>query len=142
MANVIAETATMNEVRIDPRLPATAVPSIRTVKLSPGETVTLINISATGVLVEGPTRFVPRTRVSVTFEGGFVPTQVRGKVVRCQVASIASGRLCYQSGIAFDTRITLPEAAAASEPAGAAVRSEREEPATPSTLSNDVRNRW
>ena len=62
MANVIAETATMNEVRIDPRLPATAVPSISTVKLSPGETVTLINISATGVLVEGPTRFVPRTR--------------------------------------------------------------------------------
>ena len=142
MANVIAETATMNEVRVDPRIPAAAMPSIRTVKLSPGETVTLINISATGVLVEGPTRFVPRTRVAVTFEGGFVPAQVRGRVVRCQVASIASGRLCYQTGIAFDTRISLPETDATPDPAAISSRGNRGNTATDSPASAEIRNRW
>ena len=58
---------------IDPRFPATAVPTIKAVKLSPGDTVELVNISRSGVLVEGRTRFVPGTRVTVHFDGGFAP---------------------------------------------------------------------
>jgi hypothetical protein len=33
-------------------------------KLSPGDTVDLLNISRSGVLVEGRTRFVPGTRIT------------------------------------------------------------------------------
>jgi len=122
---------------IEPRFPAAAVPSIKSVKLSPGEQVQLVNISRTGVLVEGRTRFVPGTRVTVVFDGGFTPAQIKGRIVRCQVSSIHDGSLRYQSGIQFDKKLethpgdlkeALPEptlgapaaAAAAETPAPAA----------------------
>jgi hypothetical protein len=67
---------------------------------------------------------------------------VKGKVVRCQVASISGGKLQYQSGIAFDARIALPDAdtlreqlASASARSGAAVSS-------PSAPAAETRNRW
>jgi PilZ domain len=111
MQDEVVETGTgTDNRRIDQRLPAAAVPTITALKLSPGDYVDLVNISQSGVLVEGKTRFVPGTRVTVSFEGGFTPTQIRAKVVRCQVAAIAGGALRYQSGIVFDQRIELPEA--------------------------------
>jgi hypothetical protein len=74
-------------------------------RLSPGDTVELLNISRSGVLVEGSTRFVPGTRVSVLIEGGFTPARIRGKIIRCHVSSISNGTLRYQSGIHFDNRL-------------------------------------
>jgi PilZ domain len=117
-ANAIAQV----EARIDSRFPASAVPAITSVRLSPGDAVELVNISKSGVLVEGRTRFVPGTRVTVIFDGGFTPANVKGKVVRCQVSSISGGALRYQSGIQFDTKLDhldpqlpagVPEVAAA-----------------------------
>ena len=90
---------------IEPRFPAAAVSSIKSVRLSPGEQVQLVNISRTGVLVEGRTRFVPGTRVTVVFDGGFTPAQIKGRIVRCQVSSIHDGSLRYQSGIQFDKKL-------------------------------------
>ena len=91
--------------RIDPRFPATAVPAITSMKLSPGDTVDLLNISRSGVLVEGRTRFVPGTRITVLFDGGFSPARIKGKVVRSYVSSIKDGMLRYHSGIQFDNRL-------------------------------------
>jgi hypothetical protein len=91
--------------RIDPRFPATAVPTITSMKLSPGDTVDLLNISRSGVLVEGRTRFVPGTRITVLFDGGFSPARIKGKVVRSYVSSIKDGMLRYHSGIQFDNRL-------------------------------------
>jgi hypothetical protein len=95
--------------RVDPRYPAAAIPAITAMRLSPGEAVTLVNISASGVLVEGKTRFVPGTRVTVHFEGTLKPNQIKARVVRCQVSAIGSGgSLQYQSAIAFEGRMDLP----------------------------------
>jgi hypothetical protein len=91
--------------RIEPRFPATGVPTITSMRLSPGDTVELVNISRSGVLVEGRMRFVPGTRITVHFEGGFSPARMKGKVVRCHVSSISGGTLLYQSGIQFETRL-------------------------------------
>lgn len=91
--------------RIDPRFPAAAVPTITSLRLSPGDVVELVNISRSGVLVEGHTRFVPGTRITVVFDGGFSPARMKGKVVRCQVSSINDGLLRYQSGIQFENRL-------------------------------------
>jgi hypothetical protein len=111
------------DAAIDPRFPASAFPTITSVRLSPGDVVELVNMSKSGVLVEGRTRFVPGTRVTVIFEGGFAPPNARGKVVRCQVSSISGGALRYQSGIQFEKKIEALEphvpAAAAPEPAPA-----------------------
>ena len=95
--------------RVDPRYPAAAVPAITAMRLSPGEAVSLVNISSSGVLVEGKTRFVPGTRVTVHFEGTIKPNQIKARVVRCQVSAIGSGgSLQYQSAIAFEGRMDIP----------------------------------
>jgi PilZ domain len=111
--------------RVDPRYPAEALPGVTSMRLSPGDAVRLVNISASGVLVEGKTRFVPGTRVSVIFEGPAAPKAVKGKVVRCLVSSIGGGgSLQYQSAIAFEAKIDLPvdEAALPHQAAPAADR--------------------
>jgi len=129
---VMGGPATMQDVRTDPRFPAASIPAISSVKLSPGDAVKLINISASGMLVEGRTRFVPSTRLTVTFDGGFAPSQVRGRVVRCQVASIFDGQLQYQSGIVFDTRVNLAPEGGAGEATSTPTRE----------LLSEIRNRW
>ena len=54
---VMAETNAEAPVRTDPRYPASAVSGHHfTMRLSPGDAVKLVNISASGVLVEGKTR--------------------------------------------------------------------------------------
>src|SRR5262245_41846993 len=122
--------------RIDPRFPAAAVPTITSTRLSPGDVVELVNISRSGVLVEGHTRFVPGTRITVVFDGGFSPARIKGKVIRCQVSSISDGLLRYQSGIHFENRLesnpgeiavavprlpSLPSSVSTEQPASAGV---------------------
>lgn len=131
----MAETKTDTAVaesnrRVDPRYPAAAIPAITGMRLSPGEAVTLVNISASGVLVEGKTRFVPGTRVTVHFEGAIKPNQMKARVVRCQVSAIGGGgSLQYQSAIAFEGRMELPVDEAAL-PASAAPSPVEEPPAS------------
>ena len=87
MGELMAEEATTQQVRSEPRVPASAVPQITGVKLSPGDAVVLVNLSAGGVLVEGNRRFVPKTRVTVNFEGEFDPPQLRAckEITACTV---------------------------------------------------------
>jgi PilZ domain len=133
--------------RIDPRFPASAVPSITALRLSPGDSVDLVNISRSGILVEGRTRFVPGTRVTVIAEGTFTPTQMKGRVVRCQVSSINGGALRYQSGIQFDQRLdanpaeTEPASQAAA-PAATPPRPGQPAAQTQAVASRKVANRW
>ena len=110
MAEPKAEAAVAeSNRRVDPRYPAATMPAITAMRLSPGEAVTLVNISSSGVLVEGKTRFVPGTRVTVHFEGTIKPNQIKARVIRCQVSAIGGGgSLQYQSAIAFEGRMELP----------------------------------
>jgi hypothetical protein len=129
--------------RIDPRFPAAAVPEITSVRLSPGDTVELVNLSRSGVLVEGRTRFVPGTRVTIIFEGTFTPAQVKGKVVRCQVSSINGGSLRYQSGIQFEKRLDLSPAGEPATPTHAAATVVQHPAAVPAAAPPRLLvNRW
>jgi len=136
-------------LRADPRYPAGAIPGITAMRLSPGEAVRLVNLSSSGVLVEGKTRFVPGTRVSVIFEGPKAPPTVKARVVRCQVSAIAGGgSLQYQSAIQFEQKIEVPvdESAlpqapvptAPPAPAKSAGAKKQQEPAPPPKIYN----RW
>lgn len=127
--------------RADTRYVAATVPKIKGVKLSPGDAVGLLNVSASGVLVEGKTRFVPGTRVTVVFDGPVTPKQIKGRVVRCQVSAIASGgALQYQSGIAFEGRVALPVDEPADAPAAEFAAAPAAAPSAPAPAR--VRNRW
>jgi len=89
----------------------TGMPSITGVHLSPGGgEASLVNISSTGVLVRCPTKLLPGTAVTITFDGTFSPSTIKGKVVRCFVADICRpAGLAYHIGIAFNQAIQLEE---------------------------------
>ncbi len=138
------ENAAVDTGRADPRYPASALPGITGMRLSPGDTVRLLNMSASGVLVEGKTRFVPGTRVTVIFEGPAALKNIKGKVVRCQVSSIGGGgSLQYQSAIAFEARIELPvDEAALPHQAAAPEAAPNASGKAPAAAAPPVVNRW
>jgi hypothetical protein len=125
------------EQRSAVRIPAARLPSIDSVRLSPGDLPsTLVNISTSGVLVECASKPRPGSAVTVNFTGGFTPASVRGRVARTIVASLGKdGVLHYMIGIAFDEPIELDdqvdEPAAAPAPADGAPR-----------VASRLQNRW
>lgn len=140
----------MTESRVAPRRPASLVPSITAVRLTPvGGNAALVNISATGVLVECSTRIAPGSPVTVVFEGTFVPASVSSKVARCEVTGIdQQGMLRYHLGIAFAKGIELedlPSQVQALHASQAAGEHEMEIPlgALAATApAAELRNRW
>jgi hypothetical protein len=109
MADATTNRAGTADTRLHPRYPAESIDGITSVRLSPGDVVTLVNLSASGILVEGKTRFVPGTRLTVIFEGPGAPSPAKGRVIRCQVSAIGEGgSLQYQSAITFDETIDVP----------------------------------
>ena len=97
------------ERRTATRHPGPGMASITGLRLSPGGgEASLVNISSSGVLVRCPTKLSPGTAVTVTFDGTFLPSSIKGKVVRCSVADICRpAGLAYHIGIAFNQAIAL-----------------------------------
>lgn len=97
----------MNDTQVARRRRATHVPEITGIWLTPtGGDATLVNISASGVLVECNSRVAPRTLLTVRFLGTFSPASAEGRVARCLVAGIGKdGAIRYHIGIAFTEMI-------------------------------------
>jgi PilZ domain len=134
----------MTDELVARRYAAAEFPEIQGVYLSPpGAAATLVNLSATGVLVGCAARLAPGMVLTVQFKGTFRPATIESRVVRCEVAGIApDGSLLFQIGLAFSAHIALAQDAdaaaekfAASEMLEAAVAA----PRGPVTLP---RNRW
>jgi hypothetical protein len=124
-----AEAADGIEKRNAFRYPASELPSITGLRLSPhGAEATLVNISTTGLLAECAVRLKTGSTVTVQFEGTFTPATVQGRVARCSVARVSSsGTLMYHVGLAFSDAIALP--AELERPAAAAPPDPPEPPA-------------
>jgi len=128
-------TPSGEENREAPRRPASAVPTITGLRLSPhGVEATLVNISNSGVLAECGERLKPGSLVTVVFEGTFTPRSVESRVARNTVASMGKdGRLRYHVGIAFTKPINLgPDDSAPPKAA----------PEGPVVVEPTARNRW
>jgi hypothetical protein len=99
----------MSGARAPRRYPASAFPEIQGIRLAPlGATSTLVNLSATGILVECTEGVLLGTVLTVHFQGTFSPASIEGRVARCQVSGIAAdGSLRYHLGLAFSTRLNL-----------------------------------
>jgi hypothetical protein len=144
------------EARSAPRVPATAVPTITGVRLSPyGADARLLNISASGVLVECTGRIRLGTTVTTIFDGTFSPSSVEGRVARSSVATVsAKGVLLYHVGIAFVIPIAFElapaEVIAAPEPPPQPILATQATPTTPPTTTTPatspappvLTNRW
>jgi hypothetical protein len=123
------------ENRDAPRRPASALPTITGLRISPhGVEATLVNISESGLLAECGERLKPGSAVTVVFEGTFTPRTIEARVARNTVASMGKdGRLRYHVGIAFTKPVSLgPDESSPANP----------EPEGPVLVQPPARNRW
>jgi hypothetical protein len=128
------------------RHPASSFPEIRGIRLAPLRAgASLVNLSASGMLVETADRPPLGAMLTVWFDGDFRPPSIECRVVRCEVAGILpDGSLSYHLGLAFSTRIAL------AQDAGDEVDARIEMPAAPTLVAAPVvaaaapvlRNRW
>jgi hypothetical protein len=129
------------------RHPASAFPEIRGIRLEPlGAEASLVNLSATGILVETASRPALGTALTVIFDGTFDLASIGCRVVRCVVAGIApDSTLRYHLGLAFTTRLALAQDADddAAPPAVVPATEPELETAVASAVGAPVlRNRW
>lgn len=133
-----------SEKRSAPRRPASQVPTITGLRLSPhGAEAKLVDISTTGLLAVCTSRLKVGSSVAVLFEGGFASSSVVGRIARCAVAAMGrDGVLRYHVGISFNKPIVLePEP----EPEPSVAQSLAAPPTellTPAPVVPVVRNRW
>jgi PilZ domain len=84
------------------RLQANEISAVRNVKLTPGGIVELLNISATGALVETRHRLATGTSVLMSIDGER-PQQLQGSVVRSTVTAIhRDSTMTYQLAVSFN----------------------------------------
>lgn len=96
-------------------LPEEALARIR---LRTGREMSVVDVSNSGVLVEGHVRLLPGTHIDVhviTRDGRVL---VRSRVVRCWIAALDAGVVSYRGALAFDRHLdtaaagyAIPEAA-------------------------------
>ena len=135
-----------SEKRSAPRFPASQVPSITGLRLSPhGAEAKLVDISTTGLLAECTSRLKVGSSVAVLFEGQFTIPSIVGRIARCSVAAMGrDGVLRYHVGISFNKPIVLDIAAPEPPPVQATAAAVPVETAAqpPALVAATVRNRW
>jgi hypothetical protein len=89
--------------------------SLSRAKLRTGRELTVIDISSSGALVEGPTRLLPGTRTDVHLVTRHGRVLVRARIVRSLVWRLEPDVVCYRSGLAFDAAVDIDCATAVSE---------------------------
>jgi hypothetical protein len=71
-------------------------------RVRPGHAATVIDLSAAGALIETDRRLLPDTFVEMHVQTRSQRFNVRGRVVRCAVASVRPAAVCYRGAIQFD----------------------------------------
>src|SRR5688572_2769966 len=80
------------------RLPPSEVSGIRDITIA-SETVTVINLSPGGLLIDCGTRLAPQRPIRIKVNDVWV----RCRVVRCHVSSISPESVRYQAALTFDS---------------------------------------
>ncbi|MGE5246382.1 MAG: PilZ domain-containing protein [Betaproteobacteria bacterium] len=78
---------------------------IAAARVRPGYDVAVVDVSAGGMLVESGRRLLPGVSVEVQIDAAGRKVVVRGTVVRCAVARLRSGSVCYRGAICFDRHL-------------------------------------
>lgn len=71
-------------------------------RIRPGHDVSVIDLSASGALVESERRLLPGASVELHVRSALRSEIVRGRIVRCAVARLRGNAVCYRGAIAFD----------------------------------------
>jgi len=88
--------------RRDQRRHTIAQHGIARARVRPGHDVTLVDVSAGGVLIETARRLLPGSCVEILLADGVRSATVRGQVLRCAVAQLQATSITYRGAIGFD----------------------------------------
>jgi hypothetical protein len=79
-------------------------------RIHPGSEVIVVDLSSTGALVEGQSRFRPGGRCELALCFGAGNLTVRARVARCFVARLErAAPVRYRAAIAFETIVDVPQ---------------------------------
>lgn len=82
---------------------------VRNARIAKGHTVTLVDLSAGGALIDSPVMLRPTSLLTLEITGAGVDTTVEFRVVRCQVGAVNAERTTYRAACEFTRLIELPE---------------------------------
>jgi hypothetical protein len=72
------------------------------VRVRPGHEASLLNLSSGGAVIDTAHRLLPGAPVELQLETPHRRIGARGRIVRCEVVSVAADRLLYRAAICFD----------------------------------------
>ena len=101
----------MTERRLHPRRTPAPGESLGRVRLRLGPELTVLDMSDSGIRVEGSARFLPNGRVDVHVVTKQGRVLVRVTVVRAQVTEVRAASLKYEAALAFDQPVDTRSAA-------------------------------
>ena len=93
------------ERRLAPRLTA-AQAGIHQIRFRGGRSARVVDLSATGALIEADWRLLPGSRVDVLV-GEPAARKATGRIVRSHVSFVGRERVRYHGAVAFDARVVL-----------------------------------
>jgi PilZ domain-containing protein len=96
----------LGERRLSARTGAVADLGILQARVRPGHEVSLIDISAHGVLIETVLRLLPGRSIELLIERSEQLTPVRGRVIRSHVARVNASWVSYRGAIGFEHPLT------------------------------------
>ena len=93
------------ERRSTPRKTSFEEHGIMGVRVRPGRDGSVVDVSAGGMLIDTIHRLLPGTTVEVLLAGADRRTTIRGRIVRCAVASLHGSVVRYRGAVRFDRSI-------------------------------------
>ena len=84
------------------RLHRTEEHGVMTARVRPGHRAHLVDVSATGALIETSYRLLPGASVELHLETESTHTRIRGRVLRCAVVRVRPSFVHYRGAVAFD----------------------------------------
>ena len=93
------------ERRSTPRKSSFEEHGIMGVRVRPGRDGSVVDVSAGGMLIDTIHRLLPGTTVEVLLAGADRRTTIRGRIVRCAVASLHGSVVRYRGAVRFDRSI-------------------------------------
>lgn len=90
---------------------------VRNARIAQGHGVSLVDLSASGALLDSPVPLRPSAILTLEITGGGFDTAVESRVLRCQVGAVLPERTIYRGACEFTRVIELPGV----EPEGARV---------------------
>ena len=109
MSNDVPVRRPRRERRAHTRHHAADLPTIRASRLRHGPSVSLIDLSVGGALIEADVQMKPGTSLALEIAaGGDAPSMVPMRVLRCEVATVRAESTVYRGACEFTRPLELP----------------------------------